>query len=111
VRGVFVWIPTNKNTQKLLFLMTDLYAANEMSGFWPGLRSQVLENSLKNPLPHLPLPGCGPALLVTAPLGQSLLGTISCKPSSSTDKFNGQNPLDIAVKNVLELLRGQNFEN
>ena len=26
------------------------------------------------------------------------------------DKLNGQNPLDIAVTNALELLRGQNFE-
>jgi hypothetical protein len=29
------------------------------------------------------------------------------KTSDSTDKFNGQNPLDIAIANVLELLRGQ----
>jgi hypothetical protein len=40
-----------------------------------------------------------------------VLGTISRKTSDSTDKFNGQNPLDIAVTNALELLRGQNFEN
>jgi hypothetical protein len=39
------------------------------------------------------------------------LGTISRKTSDSTDKFNGQNPLDIAITNALELLRGQNFEN
>jgi hypothetical protein len=39
------------------------------------------------------------------------IGTISRKTSDSTDKFNGQNPLDIAVANALELLRGQNFEN
>jgi hypothetical protein len=33
--------------------------------------------------------------------------------SDSTEKSNGQNPLDIAVcvTNALELLRGQNFEN
>jgi hypothetical protein len=35
-----------------------------------------------------------------------LLGTISRKTSDSTDKFNGQNPLDIAIANALELLRG-----
>ena len=39
------------------------------------------------------------------------LGTISRKTIDSTDKLNGQNPLDIAVTNALELLRGQNFEN
>jgi hypothetical protein len=39
------------------------------------------------------------------------LGTISRKTSDSTDKCNGQNLLDIAVTNALELLRGQNFEN
>jgi hypothetical protein len=38
-------------------------------------------------------------------------GTISRKTSDSTDKFDGQNLLDIAVTNALELLRGQNFEN
>ena len=37
--------------------------------------------------------------------------TISRKTSDSTDKLNGQNPLDVAVTNALELLRGQNFEN
>jgi hypothetical protein len=42
---------------------------------------------------------------------QALLGTISRKMSDSTDKSNGQNPLDIAITNALELLRGQNFEN
>jgi hypothetical protein len=41
----------------------------------------------------------------------SEVGTISRKTSDSTDKFNGQNPLDIAITNALELLRGQNFEN
>jgi hypothetical protein len=40
-----------------------------------------------------------------------VIGTISRKTSDSTDKLNGQNPLDIAVTNALELLRGQNFEN
>jgi hypothetical protein len=40
-----------------------------------------------------------------------VLGTISRKTSDSTDKFNGQNPLDIAIANAFELLRGQNFEN
>jgi hypothetical protein len=39
------------------------------------------------------------------------VGTISRKTSDSTDKFNGQNLLDIAVTNALEILRGQNFEN
>jgi hypothetical protein len=39
------------------------------------------------------------------------VGTISRKTSDSTDKSNGQNLLDIAVTNALELLRGQNFEN
>jgi hypothetical protein len=39
------------------------------------------------------------------------VGRISRKTSDSTDKSNGQNPLDIAVTNALELLRGQNFEN
>jgi hypothetical protein len=39
------------------------------------------------------------------------VGTISRKTSDSTDKFNGQNPSDIAITNALELLRGQNFEN
>jgi hypothetical protein len=39
-----------------------------------------------------------------------LVGTISRKTSDSTDKFNGQNLLDIAITNALELLRGQNFE-
>jgi hypothetical protein len=39
------------------------------------------------------------------------VGTISRKTSDSTDKYNGQNLLDIAVTNALELLRGQNFEN
>jgi hypothetical protein len=39
-----------------------------------------------------------------------VLGTISRKTSDSTDKFNGQNPLDIAIANALELLRGHNFE-
>jgi hypothetical protein len=39
------------------------------------------------------------------------IGTISRKTSDSTDKLNGQNPLDIAVTDALELLRGQNFEN
>jgi hypothetical protein len=38
-------------------------------------------------------------------------GTISRKTSDSTHKRNGPNPLDIAVTNALELLRGQNFEN
>ena len=38
------------------------------------------------------------------------------KTSDSKDKFNGENPLDIAITNyaianALELLRGQNFEN
>ena len=33
------------------------------------------------------------------------------KRADSTDKCNGQNLLDIAVTNALELLRGQNFEN
>jgi hypothetical protein len=37
--------------------------------------------------------------------GQFLVGT-SRKTSDSTDKFNGQNPLDIAVTSALELLRG-----
>jgi hypothetical protein len=40
-----------------------------------------------------------------------MLGTISRKTSESTEKFNGKNPLDIAITNALELLRGQNFEN
>lgn len=40
-----------------------------------------------------------------------IVGTISRKTSDSTDKCNGQNLLDIAVTNALELLRGQNFEN
>jgi hypothetical protein len=40
-----------------------------------------------------------------------LVGTISRKTSDSTGKCNGQNLLDIAVTNALELLRGQNFEN
>jgi hypothetical protein len=40
-----------------------------------------------------------------------IVGRISRKTSDSTDKSNGQNPLDIAVTNALELLRGQNFEN
>jgi hypothetical protein len=39
------------------------------------------------------------------------IGTISRTTSDSTDKSNGQNLLDIAVTNALELLRGQNFEN
>jgi hypothetical protein len=43
--------------------------------------------------------------------GKLLIGTISRKTSDSTDKCNGQNLLDIAVTNALELLRGQNFEN
>jgi hypothetical protein len=38
-------------------------------------------------------------------------GTISRKTSDSTDKPNGQNSLDIAIANALELLRGQNYEN
>jgi hypothetical protein len=38
------------------------------------------------------------------------IGTISRKTSGSTGKFNGQYPLDIAVTNALQLLRGQNFE-
>jgi hypothetical protein len=42
---------------------------------------------------------------------KSMLGTISRETSDSTDKCNGQNLLDIAVTNALELLRGQNFEN
>jgi hypothetical protein len=41
----------------------------------------------------------------------SLVGTISRKTSDSTDKCNGQNLVDIAVTNALELIRGQNFEN
>jgi hypothetical protein len=41
----------------------------------------------------------------------AILGTISRKTSDSTEKFNGQNPLNIAVTNALEFLRGQNFEN
>jgi hypothetical protein len=40
-----------------------------------------------------------------------VVGTISRKTSESTEKFNGQNLLDIAVTNALELARGQNFEN
>jgi hypothetical protein len=40
-----------------------------------------------------------------------VVGTISRKTSDSTDEFNDQNPLDIAVTNALELLRGQNLEN
>jgi hypothetical protein len=39
------------------------------------------------------------------------VGTISRKTSDSTDKLNGQNPLDIAIPNALGLLRGQSFEN
>jgi hypothetical protein len=33
------------------------------------------------------------------------------KSTNSTDKSNGQNPLDIAITNAHEQLRGQNFEN
>jgi hypothetical protein len=44
-------------------------------------------------------------------LKKTEIGTISRKTSDSTDKFNCQNLLDIAVTNALELLRGQNFEN
>jgi hypothetical protein len=40
-----------------------------------------------------------------------LQGTVSRKTSESTDKFNGQNPLNVAMTNALEFLRGQNFEN
>jgi hypothetical protein len=43
--------------------------------------------------------------------GELEIGTISRKTSDSMDKFNGQNPLEIAITNALELLRGQNFEN
>jgi hypothetical protein len=47
----------------------------------------------------------------TSHQSQSMVGTISRKTSDSTDKFNGQNPIDIAITNAIELLRGQNFEN
>jgi hypothetical protein len=47
----------------------------------------------------------------TAAAAAAAVGTISRKTSDSTDKCNGQNLLDIAVTNALELLRGQNFEN
>jgi hypothetical protein len=45
----------------------------------------------------------------TTPLAR--IHPASRKTSDSTDKFNGQNPLDIAITNALGLLRGQNFEN
>jgi hypothetical protein len=34
-------------------------------------------------------------------------GTISRKTCDSTAKFNGQKPLDTAIANALDLLRGQ----
>jgi hypothetical protein len=40
-----------------------------------------------------------------------VLDIISRKTSGSTDNINGQNLSGIAVKNALELLRGQNFKN
>jgi hypothetical protein len=50
-----------------------------------------------------------PAMQKTKPHTAYIVGTISRKTSDSTDKCNGQNLLDIAVTNALELLRGQNF--
>jgi hypothetical protein len=60
----------------------------------------------------------GPSCLFWVPLGlrQAQCTIISRKTSDSKDKFNGENPLDIAITNcaianALELIRGQNFEN
>jgi hypothetical protein len=55
--------------------------------------------------------GLGSAVPKAVLLLNPEVGTISRKTSGSTEKFNGQNPLDIAVTNALGLLRGQNFEN
>jgi hypothetical protein len=77
-------------------------------GVWGGIGRKA---EVQNPNGVSAKCAISPIIAAAARKPRIRIGTISRKTSDSTDKFNGQNPLDIAVANALELLRGQNFEN